>query len=108
MSSLLALIKDYLRAQNQAKLATDMLGYVDHFSSGIVPANQFEESAVELDVHPCVKNAGVCIVQEIRRYDFVIGVTQNALEISFTGLLHFSADLSLARLLRGTQGKVDH
>ena len=62
----------------------------------VVPADELEEGAVQLDAAASVEDAGTDIVNEIGRDDFVFRVAQNSFEIGLAGRLHCRADFFVA------------
>src|SRR5205807_1533194 len=73
----------------------------------VVPAYELEESLVELDTGARVKNARMGIVNEVRGHDFVTGVSQDALEIGFTGFFERRADLFVTGFLDRSHRQID-
>src|SRR5260221_8472207 len=47
----------------------------------VVPADELEESAVQLDAAARVKNARMRVVNEVARHHLIGGVRENALEV---------------------------
>ena len=74
----------------------------------VVPADELEEFAVELDAGPGVEDAGVGVVDEVGGGDFVLGVGQDALEVGFARLFHGRLDFGVAGFLGRLDGEVDH
>ena len=72
----------------------------------VVPAEQLEKLAVELDAGAGVKDRGGRAMDEVRADDFVFGVFEDVFEVAFAGFFHGRGDFSVAGFLDGFDGQV--
>src|SRR5438132_4282530 len=74
----------------------------------VVPGDELEEVAVQLDRAARVVDARCLVVDEVARDDLFVGVREDALQIGLARLPHGSVDFFQARRLRGLEREVDH
>src|SRR3974377_921432 len=70
----------------------------------VVPADQFEEVAVQLDTRARIENARTRVGNEVARNNLFVGIPENSFEGPFARRLHRGADLLVARRLFSTNG----
>src|SRR5262249_45834583 len=71
----------------------------------VVPRDELEEPAVQLDPAAGVEDARSRVVDEVGGNHVVVGVLQDALEVRLGGPLHRGADLLVTRRLHGPHGQ---
>ena len=65
----------------------------------VIPGDELDEGIVQRDTSFGIENARAGFVDEVRRNDFVFGITKDALHVGLGSLFHLSLDLiELSRL----------
>ena len=64
--------------------------------SVVIPRNDFYECVGQSYTSFCVENRSASITQEVRRYNSVFGITENAFQFAFGSLFHSSADFCIS------------
>ena len=72
----------------------------------IVPRDELHEVIVQSDTGLLVEDGGAGIAQEVRGNNFLIGVTQNALQLALGSVLHGLADILIGGGLSQLDGQV--
>ena len=62
----------------------------------VIPRNDFYECVGQSYTSFCVENRSASITQEVRRYNSVFGITENAFQFAFGSLFHSSADFCIS------------
>src|SRR4030095_8831446 len=73
----------------------------------VVPANQFEEALVYADAGASVEDTRMAVVNEISRDNFVIGISEDAFEVSLARLLHGGADFLVGSLFHRAHRQIN-
>src|SRR5262249_30607402 len=74
----------------------------------VVPADELEEAAVQLDAAAGVEDAGIGVMDEVAGNNLVFGVGQNALEVRLGSPLHGVTDFLVTRFLDRAHGQIDY
>ena len=92
--------------------ADDVFHEIDHAVAVapliVIPADELEELAVQLDAATGVEHGTALVVDEVGAHHFVAGPAENALEVGLAGLLHGGADFLVAGFFFRLHGEIDH
>jgi len=73
----------------------------------IVPGNELDEGLVKSDTSLGIEDRGLALTAEIRGYNELVSVAEDALEFTLRSLLDSSADLVIGGLLLELAGQID-